>query len=244
MIGRLLGIWAHPDDEAYLSAGLMALVTSSGGHVAVRTATAGEHGSADPRRRGTRALAALRRRELRGSLAAVGVRDHLVAGLPDGGCADLPDEDGIELAGGWIDAARPDVVVTFGPDGFTGHPDHQAVSRWTTAAWEARGRTGRLLYATVTPAFHARWADVNERVGLWDGPAPCTAETDLALQVDCRPVLERKMAALRAHRSQTRPLLDAVGEATFREWWSIESFVAAEPVGAVHARPLRACAPT
>jgi LmbE family N-acetylglucosaminyl deacetylase len=48
---RPLGIWAHPDDEAYLSAGLMARTTDAGGHVTCVTATMGEHGFAadDPR---------------------------------------------------------------------------------------------------------------------------------------------------------------------------------------------------
>jgi len=224
---RLLGIWAHPDDEAYLSAGLMAEVTAAGGHVAVRTATAGEQGSDDPSLRGSGCFAALRRRELRSSLAAVGVSDLQVAGLPDGGCAAIPMEDGIELVGSWIDAVGPDTIVTFGPDGFTGHADHQAVSRWATAAWDERGRPGTLLYATATPDFHDRWATINEQVGLWEGPAPCTPVSDLTLQVDCTPNLDRKMAALHAHRSQTRSLAEAVGPATYRAWWSIESFVAA-----------------
>ncbi len=228
MIRSLLGIWAHPDDEAYLSAGLMAQVAASGGAVSVRTATAGEHGTGDQGLRGSGYFAALRRRELRTSLAAVGVTDHQVAGLPDGGCADIPVEDGIDLAGGWIDAVGADTIVTFGPDGFTGHPDHRAVSHWVTTAWEARGRPGTLLYATATPAFHARWATINGAVDLFEGPAPCTLESDLSLQVDCAPVLDRKMAALRAHRSQTRGLMDLVGAATYREWWSVESFVAAE----------------
>ena len=42
---RLLGIWAHPDDEAYLSAGLMARVVASGGSVTVLAATRGEKGT-------------------------------------------------------------------------------------------------------------------------------------------------------------------------------------------------------
>lgn len=230
MIQRLLGIWAHPDDEAYLSAGLMAEVTAAGGQVSVRTASSGEHGTGDPGLRGSGYFAAVRRRELRTSLAALGVTDHQVAGLPDGGCADIPLGDGIDLVGRWIDTVRADTIVTFGPDGFTGHPDHRAVSHWVTAAWEARGRPGTLLYATVTPAFHDRWAAINDEVDLFEGAAPCTLESDLALQVDCTPVLDRKMAALRAHRSQTRGLMDLVGAATYREWWSVESFVAAERV--------------
>ena len=47
-IGVLLGAWAHPDDEAYASAGLMSLARSAGNRVVVATATRGEHGTQDP----------------------------------------------------------------------------------------------------------------------------------------------------------------------------------------------------
>lgn len=55
----------------------------------------------------------------------------------------------------------------------TGHPDHRAVSRWVTLAWEATGRRARLWYATLTPEFHQEWGALNADVGLWfDWSAP------------------------------------------------------------------------
>lgn len=222
----LLGVWAHPDDEAFLSAGLMAGVRASGGRVVVVTATSGEQGAADPARRGP-ALARHRRRELRASLAALGVHEHQVLGLPDGGCESVPSEAGAASIRDWIEAVRPDAIVTFGPDGMTGHPDHRAVHGWTTDAWHQAGEPGDLLYATVAPAFHRRWGHLNDQVGLWEGEPPCTADADLALTVDCTPVLDRKVAALDAHASQTGPLTDAVGRATMRAWWATEWFAAA-----------------
>src|SRR5688500_12111289 len=47
-LGTILGVWAHPDDEAYLTAGLMALARRQGNDVVVATATLGEHGTDDP----------------------------------------------------------------------------------------------------------------------------------------------------------------------------------------------------
>ena len=70
-IGVLLGVWAHPDDEAYLSAGLMATVRAAGGRVAVVTATRGEHGTSDPQAWPPQRLARIRERELAASLAAL-----------------------------------------------------------------------------------------------------------------------------------------------------------------------------
>ena len=223
---RLLGVWAHPDDEAFLSAGLMAGLRAAGGRVVVVTATSGEQGAADPARRGPE-LGRLRRRELRASLAALGVHENRVLGVPDGGCAAVPSAAGASLVRRWIDAVRPDAIATFGPEGMTGHPDHRAVHHWVTDAWRQAGHPGALLYATVPPAFHARWGHVNDRIGLWEGEPPCTPEADLALTVDCTPVLDRKVAALDAHASQTRPLAELIGRPTLRAWWATEWFVAA-----------------
>jgi LmbE family N-acetylglucosaminyl deacetylase len=224
--GTLLGVWAHPDDEAFLSAGLMALARDTGERVVVVTATAGEQGAPDPADRG-HALGRRRRRELRASLAAVGVQEHTILGVPDGECAAVPPGDGASLVRRWIAAVRPDTIVTFGPEGMTGHGDHRAVHRWVTDAWRQSGEPGTLLYATLTPAFHGRWGQLNEQVGLWEHEPPSTAEADVTLTVDCTPVIERKMAALDAHASQTAALAETVGHGTLRDWWATEWFVAA-----------------
>src|SRR4051794_41886726 len=68
----LLGVWAHPDDEAYMSAGLMAEFRRRGDRVVVVTATLGEHGTSDPATWPPARLAALRHNETRNSLAAGG----------------------------------------------------------------------------------------------------------------------------------------------------------------------------
>jgi LmbE family N-acetylglucosaminyl deacetylase len=226
----LLGVWAHPDDEAYLSAGLMAHARRRGDRVVVVTATAGEHGTDDVDRWPPRRLAAVRRRELRAALAAVGVTEHHVLGYPDGGCH---DHDGRARVAEIIARIRPDTIVTFGPDGMTGHPDHRAVSAWTTGAWHATGRRATLWYATLTRSFHDRWSALNDSIGLWSSTEapPCTEVHELAHLLELGDAtLDRKLAALRAHASQTGALIDLVGEATFRAWWSNEAFVDAAAV--------------
>jgi len=75
-VRTLLGVWAHPDDEAYLSSALMAAVRRTGARVVVVTATHGEHGTDDPARWPPDRLAAERERELRASLDVVGVTDQ------------------------------------------------------------------------------------------------------------------------------------------------------------------------
>jgi LmbE family N-acetylglucosaminyl deacetylase len=230
-VGTLLGIWAHPDDEAYLSAGLMAEARATGNRVVVVTATVGEHGTGDPTGCPPERLAVVRRRELQASLAAVGVHEHRFLGFEDGACA---QEDGTELLARIIAAVDPDTIVTFGPDGMTGHPDHQAVSAWTGAAHQLTGSRARLWHATLSPAFHEEWGALNERVGLWgDATPPCTEPEELAHSVTLTGArLEQKLAALTAHRSQTAGLIAEVGTETFRRWWRTEWFVDAARVTA------------
>ncbi len=227
-LGTVLGVWAHPDDEAYLSAGLMAAVRDAGQRVVVATATYGELGAADPYQWNPARLAAARRHELAASLAAVGVIEHRWLGFGDGQCQDRAAE-GTEAVARLIDEVAPDTILTFGPEGMTGHPDHRAISRWTTDAWLSTRSRARLLYATMTPEFHRTWGQLNDRLGIWMfGPGPSTPESALALNIRLTGTeIDRKVVALRAHASQTTALVQDVGVDEFGRWWSTESFVAA-----------------
>ena len=224
----LLGVWAHPDDEAYLSAGLMAAFRRRGDRVAVVTATAGEHGTDDPAAWPPARLGPRRIVELRNSLAVLDVDELYLLGYEDGDCS---RHDGAATVVRLLAAVEPDVIVTFGPDGLTGHPDHRAVSRWTTDAWAAARPAAELWYVTLTADFHRRWGRVNDAIDFWatQPEPPCTDGADLAHHVRLADdILDLKVAALEAHASQTRPLVDRLGRATYREWWRTESFRRAE----------------
>jgi LmbE family N-acetylglucosaminyl deacetylase len=225
-LGTVLGVWAHPDDEAYLSSALMAMARRAGQRVVVVTATAGERGTDDPVRWPPDVLARHREQEMAASLAAVGVHEHHWLGYRDGECDDVADAVAVGAIGQVIDAVQPDTIVTFGPEGMTGHPDHCAVSAWTTAAWWERRPTARLWYATLLHSFHEQWGALNERIGVFaDQVPPCVTAADAACVVHCDGwLLERKQAALRAHASQVQPLIDLVGEDVYRQWWSTEAF--------------------
>jgi LmbE family N-acetylglucosaminyl deacetylase len=237
-VGTLLGIWAHPDDEAYLSAGIMALARRAGQRVVTVTATVGERGTDDPIAWPAARLARRRRREMAASLDALDVHEHHWLGYADGQCAGVADTVSIATIGDIIDTVAPDTIVTFGPDGMTGHPDHQAVSSWTTSAWRQRRPGARLWYATLLPSFHTRWGDLNARLGLFpDGHTPPqTAESDAFVVRLDGWALDRKVAALRAHASQVEPLLRLVGDTAFREWWAVEAFVEAAATRTGHIR--------
>jgi LmbE family N-acetylglucosaminyl deacetylase len=220
-LGTVLGVWAHPDDEAYLSAGLMATARDSGQRVVVATATPGE--AADPTGAG-----GLRRREISASLAAVDVREHHWLGFVDGQCAAVPVDSGAAKVRRILQQVRPDTIVTFGPDGLTGHTDHMAVSGWVDHAWNDEGRRALLLHATLTHDFHRRWGrlSASHRVWMPGAEPPAVADSDVALRVAASgSVSHRKVAALRAHASQTDGLRAAVGDDTYQQWWANETFV-------------------
>jgi LmbE family N-acetylglucosaminyl deacetylase len=229
-LGCILGVWAHPDDEAYLSAGLMALATAAGQRVVHVTATLGELGTDDPVRWPPARLARHRRLELDAALAAVGVEEHHILGHRDGTLRSVPAEPAVSEVGRLLDAVRPDTIVTFGPDGMTGHDDHRVVSTWVRSAWERNERRGRLLQATTTEAWAERFAEVNDVVGAfsYDDELPVRRRHDeLAVHLELpEAVLDRKVDALRAHASQTGSLERLLGAERYRTWWGTESFVA------------------
>lgn len=228
--GTLLGVWAHPDDEAFLSAALMAHAVASGERVVVATATRGERGTPDPDRWPPERLAPLREQELARSLEALGVTEHRWLGHHDGQLSAVRRSTGVGQVADLIDEVRPDTVVTFGPEGMTGHDDHRTVSHWVREAWRRSGRRSDLWQATLTPSFHRTWGDLNDRVGLWfeGSRPPVTRRRELAARVVCDEELsDRKYAALRAHASQIDGLVAMVGEELFRRWWAVESFVEA-----------------
>ena len=141
---------------------------------------------------------------------------------------------------------QPDLIVTFGPDGMTGHPDHRAISRWTTDAWAATRPAADAVVRHLTPEFHRGGARLNDQIGLWaDQPEPpCTDAADLAHSTRLADdLLDLKIAALEAHASQTRPLIELLGRATYREWWRTESFRSADAPMCAQTPPRSASIP-
>jgi LmbE family N-acetylglucosaminyl deacetylase len=234
-LGTILGVWAHPDDEAYLSGGLMAAARDAGQRVVCVTATRGERGTSDPVTWPPDRLGELRETELRASLAALGVHEHRFLGVDDGRCASEPSATAVERVAAIVEEVRPDTIVTFGPDGFTGHQDHQVVSDWVTAARAQAAPVANLLYASTTAATLDAWQDLYDELeifrvaGLPLRRSP--AEIDLEVRLDGASA-DRKLASLRAQTSQTAALIEHLGEERFRAWCSVESFVRAETVPA------------
>jgi LmbE family N-acetylglucosaminyl deacetylase len=226
-LGTVLAVWAHPDDESYVAGGLLAAASDAGSRIVCLTATRGERGTDDPGRWSDDRLARTRSRELAAAQAVLGVDEHRWLAYGDGDCDRVSPQAGMATVAAAIRDVQPDTIVTFGPDGVTGHPDHRAVSGWTSHAWAATGGTARLLWAAVTPRAARRMALVEPVANaFYPGFPQVTDEHEVAVQLDLRgDLLDRKVTAIRSHASQSATLAHALGEDAFRRWWATESYV-------------------
>lgn len=133
---RLTCITAHPDDESFGMGGTLARYAAEGVETHVICATRGEagryrNGEDHP---GKDAVGRIRERELRAAARELGVREVVFLGYRDGELDRADPVEASERIAAQLRRLRPHVVLSFGPDGAYGHPDHVAVSQLATAA--------------------------------------------------------------------------------------------------------------
>jgi LmbE family N-acetylglucosaminyl deacetylase len=133
---RLMAVLAHPDDESLGFGGTFAKYAAEGVHVALVMATRGERGwTGDPDANpGLAILGQIREAELRAAATALGIERLTFLDQIDGELARAESGPLLDRTVAEIRAFRPQVVVTFGPDGAYGHPDHIAISQLATTA--------------------------------------------------------------------------------------------------------------
>ncbi len=252
----LMAVHAHPDDEASSTGGVLARYGAEGVRTVVVTCTNGEFGDSPggikPGDDGhdEAEVAEIRLAELRESSKHLGVTDLELLGYHDSGMVEwdyksrpdafckVPLADVAAQIGGLIERYRPQVVVTYDPDGGYQHPDHVHASRAAIAAAERSGIAAK-LYLTAMPISKWRelWSalrDAGADVPDAGSIPPETqqqmeeAERRITTTIDIRPVLARKHAALMAHGSQISEswfskIPPELGERVFGE----ESFIRA-----------------
>jgi LmbE family N-acetylglucosaminyl deacetylase len=132
---RVLGIFAHPDDETICAGGTFAKYAGAGADVRVVSLTRGGAGQIRDAGVATRAtLTDVREKELHAAGRELGLTETRCLDYRDGGLADVDSEVLVGLASELLTELDPDVVITFGPDGFSGHRDHVTVGAAVTAA--------------------------------------------------------------------------------------------------------------
>jgi LmbE family N-acetylglucosaminyl deacetylase len=141
---KLMAVLAHPDDESLGFGGTLAKYSAEDVETHLVTATRGERGRyfSQDRKAEPAEVGRVREAELRAAAAALGVRELSILGYPDGAVDQVDAGTAIAAIAGHIRRVRPHVVVTFGPDGAYGHPDHIAISQFTAAAIVCASDTG------------------------------------------------------------------------------------------------------
>jgi LmbE family N-acetylglucosaminyl deacetylase len=137
---RLLGLFAHPDDEVFCIGGTLAKYAASGAETMVVSFTRGEAGQIRDASIATRrTLGAKREQELHRSCNQLGVQHVRCLDYGDGMLQDIPQEQLVRHVTALIREFQPDIVFTFDDTGAYGHPDHIVISRVTTSACRQSG---------------------------------------------------------------------------------------------------------
>lgn len=198
--GGLAAVLAHPDDESFTCGGALALARDAGATTRLLVATRGEAGT--PSREPDDATGEVREAELVCAAKVIGLDEVTLLGHPDGGVADAQFDDLVDAIADWLADRRPAAVITFGPHGVTGHPDHVTIgsaTRWAVERLAESGLGPNAVYV-VAPVF----GPGDQRFDL------SPEEQSASHRIDITAVAGRKLAALECHASQP----DAGEEAT------------------------------
>jgi len=189
---RMLVILAHPDDESYAVGGTLAKYAHQGIQIILLTATRGQAGISGikPEEAG-----AIREQELLQAAKHLGIEVHFLDYM-DGELSNVNPRKLLEHIVCWIDTVQPQVILTFGPDGVSGHPDHVTVSNIVTQAVEQFFPDICLLYIAPSEAtvmgYGVSFSSVNP-----DEPL---------ISVDISDYKIEKIRAIQSHVSQHPPL--------------------------------------
>lgn len=230
----LLLVVPHPDDEVFGAGGMFARMAAHGRSVATLTLTRGRAGrtlglAEQP------ALADLRERELRASLAALGVKEVRIEDFPDfvtatdRGLDQHPGLEGVEPKRvvapivRALEELRPRVVLTFAPNGSNGHPDHVCTHRSVMAALERSDHRPDALYYYASE----RPYEGPPRNGFLDSTELRRLHLPPTHYVEVGPYVEAKLRAMGHHQTQALSVLTFMRR--FTRKLLVESFHRAVP---------------
>lgn len=232
-----LAVHAHPDDEVIATGGTFARYAAEGVRTALVCCTRGEEGeihdpALDPVEAAPR-LDTIREAELRAAAAILGIGDLRILGYRDSGMAGTPananphsfvNADPAEAAGrlaAILRELRPQVVVTYDPNGGYGHPDHKMAHRITRLAIEQAAQPSESspgwmvpkLYYTAIALSTLLWINDQMRArGLappFDDVQPdrdirqyAAPDAAITARIAVRCAYTQVQRALRAHRTQ------------------------------------------
>jgi LmbE family N-acetylglucosaminyl deacetylase len=239
---RLLALFAHPRDAAILVGGTLARYAAAGSEIILLSATRGEAAAVARPSAADDELRGVRSRELHAASRILGVRDLVLLDYPDGGLGGLDAEVLEDLFFDLMRAVEPAVVLSLGPDGLDGDPDHRAVQAAAAGAFfraravadDAATAPAKLYYALWPEQHGHRARRVLEERGVAAAAIPgmrATTQTTSGIStvIDVRAMLARKLEAVRAHASQVDPAFDPVHPEQLDDLWGQEFFARAFP---------------
>jgi LmbE family N-acetylglucosaminyl deacetylase len=246
---RLMAILAHPDDESMGIGGTLARYADEGVETYLVTATRGERGwignpSANP---GLQALGEIRERELLAAADVLSLKQVEILGYIDGDLDQAGPAGVTPKLVGVVRRVRPDVVITFGPDGAFGHPDHIAISQLTSAALVCAADSGykdeiganpshrvaklyhKIWTAEEDAVFEAAFGDVVMLVDGDERRAMGWPAWSITTRIDTADYWQTCWQAIACHRSQLRAYdkLLALPEEQHRALWGNQGFARA-----------------
>ncbi len=232
---KIMAVFAHPDDEGAV-AGTLAAYSARGAEVTLVCATRGEAGEiSDPALASPETLGAVRQKELEASCAILGIQHLRFLDYCDSGMAGTAENGSptafvqanpAEVIGklvGLMRELQPDIVITFEPFGWYGHPDHQAASRWVTDAYALAGDASaypdqgtvwqpqRLFYAVIPFSKFKIMLQKAAAAGIFDGHAMFESipqeqllqtESEVTHIIDAAALFDTKQSAMRTHQTQ------------------------------------------
>ncbi|MDR4950124.1 bacillithiol biosynthesis deacetylase BshB2 [Neobacillus cucumis] len=184
---HLLVVFPHPDDEAFGVSGTIATHVQNGTPVTYACLTLGEMGRnmGNPPFTNREELPKIRKEELKAAADAIGIQDLRMLGYRDKTIEFEDDDKLTNRIAEIIDEVNPSLIITFYP-GYSVHPDHDATGAAVVRAVEK-------MPAAARPTLHC--------VAFSKNCIDELGEADIINNIT--PVADRKLAAIKAHRSQT-----------------------------------------
>jgi len=233
---RLMCVLAHPDDESLGTGGTLAKYAAEGVETYLLTATRGERGRfGDSRERpDPEIVGATREAELRAAATALGVREVTLLGFPDGALDTVDPVPAQQVIAAHLRRIRPHVVITFGPEGAYGHPDHIAISQLTSAAVVRAAdqdyAVSKLYYiawsATTWAAYQAALKKLTTTVDGVEREVVPAPEWEITTRIDTSAVSPVVLRAVQCHRTQVSifTTLEGLPPEHHRALWGTQEF--------------------
>lgn len=227
-LGTILFVGAHPDDEVFCAGGLLAAAVANGQKVACIVATHGEKGIQDETRWPASGLADIRTSELNAAYKILGLKECYWLDCFDGGCKP-DDQPTINKLANLAKEINPKTVITFGPDGLTGHTDHQAVSAWVSEVFDG---DQQVFHVVVNrEVYEKAWHQVDKLANAFfnvEHP-PLVEQQDCDINLVLPPeLLSKKLDALAAMPSQYDSYFSKIDKILLSQVWQNECFVRAK----------------